>query len=235
MNKMANGFNLDNFVLPDGAAEAIAKQNLQAVQLDDGVSRLTSGHDKGIAFRFFVHTEYNAIESKKKGYEVFDEIEMIEWLVDKGLKPVERVKFLPPALLATDLQGKIMGGRYYESYKRFKEGKKTPGLPLSKWGVLSDSDVATLAANSIFSVEQLAEQDRSVLAGKFPPSFLDALDRAIVYVQSKGLMSTMEASANKLESLERENKKLQERLSAMEALTKNFSKPAAKASVGGEK
>jgi hypothetical protein len=214
MNMSLNGI-LDNFILPEGAAEAIAKQNLQSVQIEDGVTRL-SGHDKGMAFRFFIHPEYQEVESKKKGYEVYKEVEMIEWLVDKNTKPTERVNLLPDGLLAKDIRGNFVGGRYLEAYKRFKEGRKAPGLPLNKWGILSDSEVATLAHNNIFTVEQLAEQDRAVIASKFPQSYLEALDRAVTFVGSKQFVKDNEQNAKKMAELEEQNKALLERLSALE-------------------
>lgn len=179
---------LHQYNLPAEAVEQIKKMSLQSVQVGDGVTRYLA-HDRGVAYRFFVHEQYNWLkseETKKKGknYAVFDSIEMIEWYKDKFCKPTERVKFLPPELIHITDDGEVYG-RFAESYKKWKEGLTAPGLPLNKWGLLSDSDIATLNHAGIFSVEGFAAQPRGKIEGKFPESIIDAFERAIQYVHGK--------------------------------------------------
>lgn len=213
----------DNYALPEVAVEAIRKQGLKEVQLDDGVNRLMSGHDKGVAFRFFISPAYNKLKSSLAGYEVYDDVEMIEWMIDRKNKPCELVRFLPPELLGFDRDGNCVGGRYRESYLNFKAGRNAPGLPLAKWGQLSDGEIASLASINVFTVEQLAEQPRSKFEGRMPQEFVDALDRAIQFVAGKEQRGIQAAHAEKMKELEQTNKLLLERLALLEAKT-----PAAK-------
>lgn len=207
---------IDNFALPDVAVEAIKRQGLKEVQLDDGVNRLMSGHDKGVAYRFFISPVYNKTKSTVAGYEVFDDVEMIEWLIDRKNKPTELVRFLPPELLNFDRDGVCVGGRYKDSYLSFKTGRSTPGLPLAKWGQLSDGEVATLASMHIFTVEQLAEQPRGKFEGRMANEFVEAFDRAVQFVAGKEQRTVQAAQAAKMAELEAANKALLDRLAALE-------------------
>lgn len=197
---------LDGFILPGNAAADIA-QKMRAVDMGDGVSMM-SGHDGAMSYRFFVHPEYNSVKSEELGYEVFDEIEMIEWLADRGTKPTEQVRFLPPALLSFNREGQAVRGKYLDSYLRFKEGKNAPGMPLNKWGVLSDGEVATLGAAGIFSVEQYAAMPKDRIAGRYPDNFVDAHSRAVQYVNGKLVREANQETATKLEALEGANSEL---------------------------
>ena len=190
---------IDQFRLPDGAAEAIKRNGMtKLVPLEDGVSRI-NGDDNGVAYRFYIHTEYNSHKSKAARYEVFDEVEMIEWLADKYNQPVEQVRFLPPELLSIDDTGEAYG-EYAETYERFKAGLSAPGTPLTKWGVLTDGLVATLAASKIHSVEQFAAQPRERILKKFgqDSEIAQAFDRAIQYVNGKNARYQVDKVANEL-------------------------------------
>lgn len=175
---------LDNFALPEGAAEALAKANVQKQDIGDGVSRI-SGSIEGVPYRFFVHTEYNARKSKAAHYEVFDEVEMLQLFSDPFSAPTHRVVHLPPELLAIDPYTQEATGKFAESYRRFKAGKSAPGTALSKWGVMSDGEVATLNANMIFTVEQFAEMPKTKVVGKFPQEFHEYYERAQQFVNGK--------------------------------------------------
>lgn len=188
---------LDQFPLPEIASQQLKQQNRFANSLSDGVVDFV-GHDKGVAYRFFNHLEYNKIQSQILGYEKFDSIEMIEWLIDRKNKPCEQVRFLPEELIRFNRDGEVVGGKYFESYKRFKDGLTAPGLSISKWGVLGDPEVATLAAYGIFSVEQFAALPRSKVDGKYPQEIIEAFDRAIQYVNGKDGRFEQEQTAQKL-------------------------------------
>lgn len=162
-------------------------------------------HDKGTSYRFYIHPIYNAQKSKIAKYERFDDITMIEWFVDKRNKPVEQVRFLPPELLALDEEGRATGGRYAESYNRWLDGVKTPGLPLSKWGVLSDSDVATLSSGGVFSVEQFASMPRAKVTGKYHTEIIEAFERAIQYVAGKIATVDRDQHADEILALHKAN------------------------------
>jgi hypothetical protein len=215
---------LNDFILPDGAMEAISKAKMRTVELDDGVSRLMTGHDGAMAYRFFIHAEHNKIKSEAAGYEVFDEYEMIEWLADRGHKPTEQVRFLPAELLSFNRDGEAVGGKYLESYRRFKEGKATPGTSLAKWGILSDGEVASLSAAGIYTVEQYAAQTKDKIEGRYPQTFVDAYNRAKQYVNSRQMVLEKEETASKLQELEAANKELLERLAKLEQSSKRSRK-----------
>lgn len=169
--------------MPEGAYEAIQKQNRTIAQVDNGVN-MYSGHDKGVAYRFFIQAEYDHDKSKERGHEVYNEFDCIEWQVDKYMKPVERVRHLPDELLTKNLQDEIVGGRYFEAYTRFKEKKEAPGLPLTRWGVLSIGDIRSLEDAGIYSVEQLAHQPREKME-KYPEGIKQAFERATIWESSK--------------------------------------------------
>lgn len=212
---MLNGV-LDNFVLPDGAAEALSRHNLQKTDLNDGVSRFISGHDKGVAFRFWIHPEYNKDKSLKAHYEAYDEIEMIEWNTDRFCKPTERVSFLPPELLEIDPYTHEARGRFAEAYTRFKKGLSAPGTSLSKWGVLTDGEIATLADNGVFSVEQFAAMPRSKVESKFPQAFQEHFERAIQFVNGKENRYQADKQAEEMLALQRTNSKLENEIAALQ-------------------
>lgn len=182
---MLNGI-LDNFALPEGAAEAIRSSNGGFKPLEDGVG-VFMAHDKGISYRFFYHADYLAEQSKALSYEKYANILMIEWFVDKKHRPTERVRFLPTELLSFDKEGNAIGGLYFQSYKAFIEGQNTPGLALSKWGILDDASVATLASDHIFSVEQFAALPKSRVSGRYPQEIVEAFERAIQFVNGKNI------------------------------------------------
>lgn len=208
---------LDNFSLPPGAAEAIKAKGMTPREIDDGVSRFMSGHDKGVAYRFFIAPSYNKIKSQLARYEVFDNIEMIQWFVDRRTQPTEIVKFLPEELLEFDKDGECVGGDYAEAYMAFKEGKAAPGLALSKWGVLSEGEVASLVAAKIFTVEQFAAQDRKKIEGTYPSQFIEAYERANQYVNGKERRETDRATVDKMAELALQNERNETRIRDLQA------------------
>lgn len=215
-------------VLPEVAFQELSRRGVSEVQLADGVSRLAiAGHDQGVGYRFYIHPIYNKEKSEEAGYEVFDEVEMIEWRVDRKNKPVEQVQFLPAGLLKFRVRDKVtglwdvtsecIGGRYREAYEAFKSGKATPGMPLARWGVLSDAEMASLAAEGIFTVEQFAAMPKERIRLRFPDNFAEAQERAVHFVAGKEMREKAGEQAEKMKALEDQNKELLERLSRLEA------------------
>jgi len=220
---MLNGL-LDQYNLPEVAVEDLKRQNRRVQNLGDGVDVFMPEHDQGLAYRFYIHTEFNEAKSKAVKLQRDDEIEMIEWTIEKGFSIPERVRFLPPELLEFNEDHECIGGRYKESYLRWKEGRQSPGLPLSKWGVLADGDVSALARNGIFSVEQFAATPRSKLQGKYYEDVMIAHDRAIYYVKDKENNLDKEATANQIVALQQQIAKLQAEVS-MKAEVKQRGRP----------
>lgn len=207
---------LDNYVLPDGAYEQIKKSGLRTKQIGSGVSCSMNGHVDGVAFKFFLQPIYNRRKSDDAGYEVFDEIECVQFFVDAKTKPVKQIWELKPEQLRFDREGNVVGGSMAEAYKRFKKGAKTPGLSLARWNVLSVSAVATLEKMNIFTVEQFAEVPDNKIAGKLPSVFIEAHKRAKQWVAGKDMVKTSNQQAAEMARLARENEDLKKRLDTLE-------------------
>ena len=204
--------------MPQVAQEAFSQNGVTAISLGNGVSRLEmSGHDRGVSFRFFMHPVYNPATSVELGYEVFDPTEMIEWTIDRKNKPVEMVRFLPEGLLKWNRVGELIGGRYKEAYLAWKTGKDAPGTPLRKWGQLSDSEIASLEAESIFTVEQFSEIERGRIVSRFPKNFVEAHERASLFLAAKEVRAKDGELVERLRKVEEEKAALEARLAALEA------------------
>lgn len=206
---------IDNFDIPEVARTALKSQGYHEQQLEDGVS-VYAGHDKGVAYRFYTHAEYNAEKSRKTGIECFDDVEMIEWIRDRRTKPTERVRFLPETLLAFDADGNCVGGSYAESYIAYKKGKKQTGASLEKWGLLSTGEVATLAAMGIYTIEQLAAQPEGKFGASFPVSIHEAYTRAKQWVAGESARTEAAETKEEVETLKAQNAALLARLEALE-------------------
>lgn len=255
---MENGF-LEQFALPEVALEHMKRNgysrnpNINTGQ--QGVDVMMA-HDKGVAYRFFTHAEYDPVASRKLNYEKFNEQTLIEFVIDKDNKPCFRLKDLPEELINfekiyievptsdgkgvkdKETLGDCIGGLYKDSFERFKAGLTAPGLPLSKWGVMADAECATFAMAGVFSVEQLAAMPRSKVTSKYPPQFTEYYERAIQFVNGKIARQDVEKHADKILALESEKEamaasmaKMQEQLAELMAAQKAGpvkSKPAKK-------
>jgi len=204
--------------MPEEAREEISRIGVQAVSIGDGVNQiLMAGHDRGVAYRFFMHPVYNKTKSDELGYEVFEEEEMIEWTIDRKNRPTEYVKFLPQALLQRNRDGEIIGGRYKDAYLAWKSGKSAPGTSLRKWGLLSDAQVASLEADGLFTVEQFSELDRARVTAKYPQEFVEAYERAGQFLAAQQVKASTGEMAERLKKVEEEKVELLARLAKLEA------------------
>jgi len=230
---------LDHFNLPEEAEKALRTQNLRQTNLGDGVSTY-SGHDSGTAFSFDRVVVYNYERSRGKPIQLFDEIEVVRYYNDGFNHPVEQVRFLAPELLNFDREevwgkdksgndkivkiiiGEAVSGKYLEEYKRFKAGLTAPGTALARWGVLSDNLVATLAAKSVYSVEQLAAMPRGKIVGIFPQEIVEAHERAQQYVNEKSGRFEVEKQSAEIDELKRAADAQVIELQEMRALVKEL-------------
>lgn len=235
---------LNSFNLPGVASEQIRARKLGMNVGPDGVARLSSEHMGGLPFSFKNYVEYLPLESKKLRIERYQDVDIIEWTIDRGNKIPARVTELPKELLefevtgyrtakpnknplfeddeyAHPIYGECIGGMLKEAYDRYKNGLSTPGLPLNKWGVLSDSDCASLASIGVFSVEQFAAMPTAKIKnGQWHKSVQDGYERAVYYVNGTGDRAKDKALADKLASMTNLNEQLMERLAALEAKAK---------------
>jgi uncharacterized coiled-coil protein SlyX len=198
---MQNGI-LENFALPEAAVEAISRRGVREVQLDDGVQRMVmSGHDQGLAYKFVPVQVKNELKTKLAKFPVYDTVDHVQWMKSRRQKPMERVKELPPELLAFDDEGNCVGGQYAEAYERYKAGLEAPGLPLDKWGQLTDAEVQSLSEMGIFSVEQFAAQPKSKINSRFPNEYQVKHDLAVEFVAGKPTRELANAQAQEIAEL----------------------------------
>jgi hypothetical protein len=216
-----NQTNISEFYhgMPSEAVEAIEARGVEGITLESGVTRIEmSGHDKGVAYRFFIHPVYNPTKSEELGYEVFDDIEMIEWLIDRKSKPTEQVRLLPPDLLKWNRVGDLVGGRYKDAYESWKTGKASPGTPLRRWGLLGDGQVASLEAEGIFTVEQFNELGRDRIAARYPQEYVEAHDRAEKFLAAQAIRAENVETVERLKKLEAERAEMAAKIEALQAL-----------------
>lgn len=214
---------LDNFPLPEIASQQlkaqIASGKRQIVEVADGVQIDTAGHDAGNSYRFFYHEEHNKRKSEIAGFEVCDLIEMIQWDVDRRHKPVERVHFLPvellqfragePVVAGHNPDGspifkpgplECVGGKYADSYRRWKAGLTHTGTTLEKWGILEREEIFTLKHEGIYTVEQFAAKSDNYMKSKFGKhsNFMEAFDRAKQYVAGREIRANTDRLTDEL-------------------------------------
>lgn len=218
--------------MPEVAQEEIVRRGINAVAIGDGINRMQiAGHNQGLAYYFDMAKVYNPVESDKCGYEVFDFIETCYQIIDRKNVATMPIRIhhcdnrsptmlaVPKDLLAFNRDGECIGGKFRDSYLRWKEGKSAPGFALRKWDVLSDSMIATLEAEGIYTVEQFAAYPRERFAARFPQEFIDAHTRAGQWVAGKEIRAKAAESAAELDKLRAENRDLAQRLSKLEAAT----------------
>jgi len=212
--------------MPEVAQEAILKNGVNATPIGDGVNRLNmAGHDKGVAYAFKIHGEHNPSKSNERGYEVYDELEIIQWFIDRKNKPVALVQHLPPDLLKFNRQGEVVGGRYKEAYLAWKTGSQVEGTPLRRWGLMSDAEVKSLEDDGIFTVEQYVEVPRDRVTSRYPQSFVEAYDRAGQYLAAKDVRKVADKQAEENAALKKANEDLAERLAKLEAVLEQATEP----------
>lgn len=192
---------ISQFKLPDEAVRDLASRHLNEERTSyDGATVITSGHDGGLSYRFFVEWIRNPIKSEIAGVTINDPVDHIEWFRDSKNKICEQVRFIPKELLRFDKDGDCVGGLYRETYERFKAGLSAPGLALRPWNVLDEGCVRTLEETGIFTVEQFAAQPRRKIEG-YPQEFQDAFQLAIEYVNGKDSREAAAKTADQLMSV----------------------------------
>lgn len=154
------------------------KSPLEEREIAPGVKQFIYGNDGGLAVRFFTHAEYNFKRSKELGLEFFDELEMLEIVIDKG-----NIMHRP----ATEFDKR----RYAKLYESYRNGKMAHGTLIRNWDVLSMGEQATLEMNGVFTVEQFAE----LADQKFEklPGFKEKQERAKQHIRAKsGILDAAE-------------------------------------------
>lgn len=207
---------LSQFPLPKGALEDMQRRGIRADQIADGVTKFTLGHDGGVSYRFAEEGFYNEEKSNELGYEHFDKEEVIYWRISKKNEIPARVSELPAELLRFNRRGELVGGRYAESYRRWKEGLEVQGLSIEKWNVLPIHHVRTLMAEGVYTVEQFAAWPETRVQDVFPESIVQHHKRAIQHVRSQDAENMNRETGDKLMEVLKENEKLQSQYEEMQ-------------------
>ena len=208
---------LSQFQFPPEAAEFVQNQSLSPKILSKGGGGVAmefeiAGHDRGMAIRFFTHEVENKIQSEAFEMAIPDTIEMIEFIRDKKHKPVERVTMLPEQLLKFEKQKfdkdgrrlprQCIGGAYKKMYLDWKAGLSAPGLPLNRWEAASSSDIFTLTAEGIFTVQQFAALDRKRVEERFPPHLRELFEKAVRFTNAEHPVQDIKKYADQILALE---------------------------------
>ena len=211
----------DNFALPIEAVQDLQGIKTRETRLGDGVSMVEVARDI-VPHRWVRIQVKNEVKSKAAKFPIKDDVIMCEWIIDKKNHPSEQAKFLPDELLAFDDYGDPVGGAYLESYNRFLQGLAAPGLPLNRWGVLSDAQVSSLADFGIFTVEDFASQPRARITGKFPVDYQEAFLEAIDYVQSRDSRTQSDKLANELAEQRMTNEQMMKTIQELQAKVNGY-------------
>jgi molybdopterin biosynthesis enzyme len=176
--------------------------------------RNTAEQDKNLAVKFFSDVLQNDDKTAKEGRPIYDDVVMIE----KRVRGDRNNIVIRPAR-PDDFR------RFRQAYEDFKSGEEATksGTPLSAWGGVGRGLAEELKFLGFHTVEQLAEASDSVCAKMAGLQNLKQKARAYIEI-AKGNTAPLEDMAKKLgellnqnEVLQRQNAKLAERLTALEA------------------
>lgn len=166
------------------------------------------GNDGDIGIRFFLHPEFRPAKSEIMGYDVWEDIEMIEYYVDKLTRISEMVT-------------NTHRSKYAELYNRFKQGLGSSGTMIHSWNQITPSERNMFEAQGIITVEQLAEVQDSRLAA-LPYGTKEAREKAKKHVAANSGKLEAEKYGETILALQR-------KLAAMEAReAARLSEPAKK-------
>lgn len=221
----SNGL-IDNFVLPDGAREDLLQSGFRMQPIGQGIE-VMSGHDRGVAYSFFTLLERNEKRSKIAKIPQFDKIHMVMWHKSKRYKPTEQVRFLSPELLSIDEDGNATGSMA-PAWERYIKGLQAPGTPLTRWSEVDDTQIATLAATGVFSVEQFAAIPANVIRGKYTQDLIEKWDLAVEFVNGQKGRFEVEEIAKKAVDLETRLAKKDQAIEELQAQVKKLMEAAKK-------
>lgn len=136
-----------------------------------GVAQAVFGNDKDIGIRFFIHALHRPAKSAAVGYEVFEDVEMVEFHIDQFTKSTR---------IVTEFDKK----KYADLYDRFQRGLGSKGTLIEGWSIASPSDKAMLIHQGFITVDQLAECPDSRLE-KMPPTSSELREKARQHVKAQ--------------------------------------------------
>lgn len=135
-----------------------------------GVKQAVFGNDKDIGIRFFIHAIQRPAKSAALGYEVWEDVEMIELHIDRYTKSTRMVTEHDKA-------------KYSDLYRRFQLGLGSKGTMIESWNIIGPADKAMLIHQGFVTVDQLSECPDSRLE-KMPPTAKELIEKAKQHVKS---------------------------------------------------
>jgi len=153
------------------------------------------GNEGDIGIRFFINPEFRPAKSEVMGYDVWEDVEMIEFYVDKLTRISQMV---------TNEHRR----KYADLYSRFKQGLGSSGTMISTWNQITPSERNMFEAQGFITVEQLAEVSDSRLAA-LPYGTKEAREKAKKHVAAQSGKLDAEKYGDEILALKRQIEKLQ--------------------------
>ena len=157
----------------------------------------------GAIARFFTQRVENEAKSKEEGRTVYDDVEMVEFLIpgDDKLRPVNYAH-------EDAGHGMTFAERYFEAYARFKnqDGSLRDGTPLESWADISPARAADLKRLNIFTVEDIAS---------LPDTSLNRLGMGGRQLRSEAKAFLTDKKSDKTVAMERELVELRSMVQAL--------------------
>lgn len=163
------------------------------------VRAVSYGEDKGLFVEFRSEPFYNEFQSKSQGKAIYDNKVMV-----KIYTPGDKTKIVDRLARLEDEDGFPADSRRWpQQWAAFQEGRKAEveGTPLGMWPMINSAQVRELNAINIYTVEQLAEVNDSILdnIGLGARSLRDGAITFIRHAQEEGAFAKMEARNNDLQ------------------------------------
>jgi hypothetical protein len=207
---------MDKFELPSNIEEAGARETVNKLQfksIEQGVN-VMSGHDKGVAYRFFTTEEFDGGNSDSNieaecVLPLYNEHDAVEFLFSRKRRPVQFVKHLSRERIRFGADGEVIGGTMAEDYKRWKAGSGPQGTPLELWKEIGPGTLKTLQSQNIFTVEQFASMPREKVQDIFPKSIQVIFEHLVDYISGKEAAEVSAEYEEKVAQLEAQIAELQ--------------------------
>jgi len=153
--------------------------------------------------RFFIQRVENEAKSKEAKTIVYDNVEMVEFLIpgDEKLRPVNYAH-------EDAGHGMTFAEKFFEAYARFKndDPSQRAGTPLEAWPAMSAARAAELKRFNIFTIEDLAS---------LPDTNLNRLGMGGRQLRSEAKAYLTEAKSDKTDAMQREITELREMVKAL--------------------
>lgn len=157
-------------------------------------------HSIGITARFCIEAKQNKLKSAQMGRPVYDDVEYVE-VMHHGDKN---------SILKYPVKD-IHRNRWPKEYEAFRKGQdvQVEGTRLEQWPPISKSEIATLKAMGIYTVEQLSEMKDDAIT-RYGMGGRKLVNTAKAYLKAA-------QSGSGITQLQAENEKLQARIASLEA------------------